>query len=303
MVSILNNYEIKYDTTFKIGGEVSQIALPESVKELVEIIRTDEYEMTLGSCSNVLCSTNKINKKIIITKNVNGYRFEGNRIKIEAGVKGPQIARECEKRSLTGFEFLIGFPGSIGGIIAMNASAHCQTISDSILNVKLYDKETKKIVEKTKEEMKFSYRSSIIKEGKYIVLEAEFELKEGEEEKIKEIIKRNIEFRKKHQPSMIYGNAGSIFKNPANDSAGRLLDLCEMKGEKEGGAMVYPKHANFIINYNKATSLDVLKLMYRMYSKVKEKYKIELEPEIIYIGNKGTEEEAIWESMIKRDIV
>ena len=90
---------------------------------------------------------------------------------------------------------------------------------------------------------------------------------------------------------------GSIFKNPANDSAGRLLDLCNMKGQVEGGAMVFEKHANFIINKDNATSTDILKLMYRMHSKVKEKYTISLIPEIIYIGNKGTEEYKLWELM------
>ena len=110
-------------------------------------------------------------------------------------------------------------------------------------------------------------------------------------------MKRNIEFRKTRQPSLTYPNAGSIFKNPLNDSAGRLLDLCEMKGQTEGGAMVFDKHANFIINKDNASSKDVLKLMYRMYSKVKEKYTISLKPEIIYIGNKGTEEYKLWELM------
>ena len=110
-------------------------------------------------------------------------------------------------------------------------------------------------------------------------------------------MQRNIEFRKTRQPSMAYPNAGSVFKNPENDSAGRLLELCNMKGEAEGGAQVFQNHANFIINNNNATSIDILTLMYKMYSKVREKYTIELIPEIIYIGNEGTEEYKLWKIM------
>ena len=109
-----------------------------------------------------------------------------------------------------------------------------------------------------------------------------------------------LKFRKERQPSLSFGNAGSIFKNPENDSAGRLLDLCGMKSERIGGARVYEKHANFIINENNATSSDVIRLMYKMYSAVKEKYAIELVPEIEYVGNKETEEYKLWQIMKKQ---
>ncbi len=297
MVKILENYEIKNETTFKIGGIVKKTAFPQSYNELLELLKSEEYDLILGNCSNVLFSSNKIDKNIIITKAFDKYLIDNNRIKISVGTKGSIIANECLKRNLSGFEFLSGFPGSFGGMIYMNASAHNQSISDTFVSAKVYDLENKevKIIEKC--EMGFSYRHSNLQNGKFVLLEAEFELNESSFEKIQETMRRNLEFRKSKQPLLKYGNAGSIFKNPLGDSAGRLLDLCSMKGQKEGGAMVFENHANFIINFDNASSFDVIKLMFKMFSKVKEKYTIELKPEIKYIGNKGTKEYELWKIM------
>ena len=297
MTIVYNNYNIKKHSTFKIGGNVKKVAFPETIEELINLLSTEEYDYVLGNCSNILFSSEYIDKSIILTEKLNKYFINGCRINVSCGTKGPIISSECRKRVLSGFEFLIGFPGSFGGMICMNASAHNQSISDSFIRANLYDIKNKKIITLNKEEMNFRYRESVVTNNNYIILNAEFELKKGNEDDINEIMKRNIEFRKTRQPSLTYPNAGSIFKNPANDSAGRLLDLCEMKGEKEGGAMVFDKHANFIINKDNATSTDVLKLMYRMQSKVKEKYTIKLVPDIKYIGNKGTEENKIWETI------
>ncbi len=301
-MQIIENYSIKNDSTFRIGGTVEKVFLPDSIDELIEILKTNEYELVLGNCSNILFSSERINKKIILTKNISNYSIEGTKVFVSAGTRGPIVAKECQKRSLTGFEFLVGFPGSFGGMIFMNASAHNQAIADTFVSARLFNIKTKNIETFTKEQMKFEYRKTAISTGNYIVLDAIFNLKEGSREQIDEIITRNIEFRKNRQPSLKYGNAGSTFKNPENDSAGRLLDLCEMKGEREGGAMVFENHANFIVNTNSATSMDVLTLMYKMYSKVREKYRIELEPEIKYIGDRGAQEYRLWELITQKDI-
>ena len=297
MVNIIENYEIKNDSTFRIGGVVKKVALPQNVDEFVELLNTEEYELILGGCSNVLFSSNKINKNIILTKNIKEFEITDKKVKVSCGTRGPLVSKACKDKKLTGFEFLIGFPGTFGGMICMNASAHNQAISDNFVSCRVYSLETKKVLTLSKEDMNFSYRKSKISKGKYFVLDAEFELKEGNEEQINDIMSRNIEFRKTRQPSLTYGNAGSVFKNPENDSAGRLLDLCNMKGECVGGAKVFDNHANFIINFDNATSLDVLTLMYKMYSKVRENYRIELKPEIKYIGDMGTEEYKLWEIM------
>ena len=301
-MQIIENYEVKNDSTFRIGGTIKRVALPDTIAELVELLKSDEYELVLGNCSNVLFSSDYIDKKIILTKNISEYKFEGRKIYVSAGTRGPIVAKECQKRELTGFEFLVGFPGSFGGMIYMNASAHNQAIADTFISARAYNIKTKEIETFNKEKMKFEYRKSAISNGKYIILDAIFELNIGNKEQIDEIIRRNIEFRKNRQPSLKQGNAGSTFKNPENDSAGRLLDLCEMKGVKEGGAMVFENHANFVVNNNNATSLDVLTLMYKMYSKVREKYRIILEPEIKYIGDRGTQEYKLWELLTEENI-
>ena len=299
MAQIFENYEVKKNSTFKIGGKVKKAAFPETIEELTKLIDTKEYDYILGNCSNILFSSSDIDKKIIFTEKLNNFKINGFIVNVSCGTKGPIVASECAKNNLSGFEFLIGFPGSFGGMIYMNASAHNQAISDNFLFANVYDVENKKIIHLNKNEMNFGYRHSIVSEKNYIVLSAEFELKRGSKEQIDEIMQRNIEFRKTRQPSLTYPNAGSVFKNPANDSAGRLLDLCNLKGTQEGGAMVFENHANFIINKDNATSEDVLTLMYKMYSKVKEKYTIKLQPEIIYIGNEGTREYGLWEEMTK----
>jgi UDP-N-acetylmuramate dehydrogenase len=299
MVEVFTNYKIANESTFRIGGIVKQVAFPGSVDELIQLLKSKEYDVVLGNCSNVLFSSEFINQNIIITKNVDKFSFVNDELHVDCGVKGPIISKECQKNSITGFEFLIGFPGSFGGMICMNASAHNQAISDNFISARVFDRQNNEVVTFNKNEMNFEYRKSKLSSGDFIVLDAIFSTHKGNQEDINKLMERNTEFRKSRQPSLKYGNAGSIFKNPENDSAGRFLDLCEMKGQQEGGAIVFDKHANFILNYNNATSSDVLKLMYTMYSKVKENYTIELQPEIKYIGDKQTKEYKIWEMITK----
>ena len=145
MVEIYNDYEIKNESTFRIGGRVKKVALPETVEELIELLKSDEYNIVLGNCSNVLFSSNYIDKSIIITKNVNKFSFNGKNVHVECGVKGPILSKECKNRALSGFEFLIGFPGSFGGMIFMNASAHNQYISDTFISARVFDLNKKEI--------------------------------------------------------------------------------------------------------------------------------------------------------------
>ena len=157
----------------------------------------------------------------------------------------------------------------------------------------LFDKEKKDIVYKEKSEMGFSYRKSILQEGKYILLGAEFQLKKANKEDIQTLLDKNLGFRKDKQPSLAYPNAGSIFKNPENNSAGKLLDEAGVKSYTFENAKIWDKHANFIINKGNANSEEILELMVNMFTSVKEKYKIELEPEVLFIGNKTKKEEEL----------
>ena len=292
-MEVKNDFEIKNLTTFKIGGKVKTLYIPEKVEELTELLRTLDNYIVLGSCSDILFSSNGYSGNVIITTGLKKFEIRGTRVYAECGVKDPLISQKVSEASLSGLEFLIGLPGTIGGAVYMNAGAHGQCIADVFVSACLFDKETKEVVFKQKSEMDFSYRHSILHEGRYVLLSAEFELAKQPVENIKELMERNLTFRKTIQPSLANPNAGSVFKNPENDSAGRLLDKAGVKSFDFPTVKIWDKHANFIINKGNATSEDVLDLMVKMYQAVKNMYTIELTPEVIFIGDKTEKEEEL----------
>ena len=292
-MEVKNDFEIKNLTTFKIGGKVKTLYIPEKVEELTELLRTLDNYIVLGSCSDILFSSNGYSGNVIITTGLKNFEIRGTRVYAECGVKDPLISQKVSEASLSGLEFLIGLPGTIGGAVYMNAGAHGQCIADVFVSACLFDKETKEVVFKQKSEMDFSYRHSILHEGRYVLLSAEFELAKQPVENIKELMERNLTFRKTIQPSLANPNAGSVFKNPENDSAGRLLDKAGVKSFDFPTVKIWDKHANFIINKGNATSEDVLELMVKMYQAVKNMYTIELTPEVIFIGDKTEKEEEL----------
>ena len=291
---VKENFEIKNLTTYKIGGKVKKVFFPETQSEFTEVLREHPDAYILGSCSNILFSSNGYDGEIIVTSELKQFELRGTHVFAAAGVKGPLLSQKTAEAGLSGFEFMIGFPGSIGGDVCMNAGAHGQNISNTLVRVCLFDKETGEVVYKTKEEMEFSYRHSLLISGRYVLLHAEFELKKGTQDEIKSLIERNLVFRKNIQPSLAYPNAGSVFKNPENDSAGRLLDKAGVKSFDLPRAKVWENHANFIVNKGEATSEDILTLMVMMYNAVKKQYTIELKPEIIFLGDKTEKEEELW---------
>ena len=294
------NYEIKKHTTFKIGGVVKKVWFPKSQQELAFLLKNLKNYVLLGNCSNILFSSNGYNGDVILTTEMKNYEINGTKITTDCGVKGPLLSQKACDLSLSGFEFMIGFPGTIGGEIYMNASCHGQCISDNLIQCCLFDKKNKEIIYKNKDEMEFSYRKSILQNNRYVLLGAEFELKKANKSAIQELLDRNLSFRKDVQPSLVHPNAGSVFKNPENDSAGRLLDKAGVKEFDLENVQVWNKHANFIVNKGNATSEDVLDLMVKMHSAVKKAFTIELEPEILFIGNKTKKEEELCKILYKK---
>jgi UDP-N-acetylmuramate dehydrogenase len=292
-VEVKENFPVKNLTSFKIGGAVEKLYIPKNQDEFVYLLTTLNRPIVMGNWSNVLISSNGINGNVISTSKLDKIEIEDNKIIAQCGVKGPAIAKLASKNGLSGFEFMSGFPGSIGGNIYMNASAHNQSISDFLLRVKVFDMSKKEILVIEKKTLRFAYRSSILQRKPFILLSAEFELKEDDTVKIESFMKKIFNFRKSCQPNLSTPNAGSIFKNPEDQSAGKLLDKAGVKKFKVGGAEIWKKHANFIINAGNATSTDVLELMFKMYIAVREKYKIELEPEVRVYGEKTKREEQI----------
>ena len=302
-IEVKENYEIKNLTTFRVGGNVKQIYFPANQQEFVYLLKTIKNPLILGGGSNVIFSSQGYDGVVISTIKMSQIFVRGTKIIVECGVKGPFASQTAYNSSLSGFEFMIGFPGTLGGNIFMNAGAHGQNISDTFTKACLYDLKTKEVVYFEKEQMKFGYRTSILQNGRYILLGAEFDLKKNSQEVIKELMDRNLEFRKNIQPSLATPNAGSVFKNPENDSAGRLLDKAGVKSFEINGVKVWEKHANFIVNTGDGTSEDILELIYKMYKQVKDTYTIELEPEVRFIGKRTKREEEICKQIYKTKIL
>lgn len=275
------NFDIKKLTSFKIGGKIAKMIFPETVDEFVQALEENKDAFVAGNLSNTLISSKGFDGVVISTSKLNYIKIEGTRVIAGAGVKGPKLSQTVAEAGLSGLEFMIGFPGSVGGEVYMNAGANGQCIADVFKSAKIYCPDKGLI---TLTDLEFGYRTSICQKENYTVLEAEFELipRDGVKEKMEE----NLAFRKSHQPSLALPNCGSIFKNPEGNSAGRLLDKCGVKGLEVGGVKVWENHANFIVNHNDGTSEDVINLMREMQKRVKEKFSIDLEPEIRFLGER-----------------
>lgn len=300
-IEVRENYPVKNLTAFKIGGKVDKLYFPATQQEFIYLLNTLDSPLIFGSWSNVLVSSNGIKTAAISTAKLNSIVIKGKRVFADCGVKGPKLSQMAMESELSGFEFMIGFPGSIGGNIYMNASAHAQSISDTIVSACVYDLKNKEVINLDKNDLKFGYRTSILQNKPYVLLSAEFDLKKSSKAQVEGLMNRNLEFRKTHQPSLAIPNCGSTFKNPENDSAGRLLDKAGAKEFTVGGAKVWENHANFIVNASNATSTDVLELMFKMYEEVKTKYTIDLSPEIRYVGEKSQREEELCNIMYKQN--
>lgn len=283
------DFDIKKSTTMKIGGKIARFYTPETIDEFVQIMQKEPKAFIAGNLSNVIVSSFGYDGAVISTKKLNKIQVDGNKIIAGAGVRGTKLSKIALENGLSGMEFMIAFPGSIGGEVYMNAGAHGQEIASILKFAKIYSPQDG-LLELSNKELEFGYRTSICHKKNYSVLEVEFELLSKSKDEIQLKIDENLSFRKSKQPDLTIPNCGSTFKNPTGDSAGRLLDAVGVKGLKVGGMKVWENHANFIVNDGEATSLDALQLMFEMYKRVKEKFNIELKPEIIFLGGNNEKE-------------
>ena len=298
-INFEQNFEIKKLTSFKIGGNIARTYFPESEEEFVQIIKKEPNAIVLGNISNVLVSDFGYDGAVILTSKMNNIFIDGSQVVVDCGVKGQKLAQEVAKLGLGGLEFLIGFPGAIGGEVYMNASANGQAISDNFVKARCYSFE-RGVFELNKQEMEFGYRSSICQKENIKILSATFELEQTEVEKVQARMQACLDFRRSHQPLLSLPNCGSVFRNPQNNSAGKLLDDCGVKGLIQGGVKVWENHANFIVNDRQGSSTDVLELMLKMKNLVKEKFEIDLYPEIIYLGGNNKREEELCKMLYQK---
>lgn len=284
------DYDIKNLTSFKCGGKIKKVIFPESIEEFSELLEKEKDAKVFGNLTNTLVSTDGYDGTVILTTRLVNYEINGTIVNAECGLKGPKLAQAAAAENLSGLEFMVAFPGSIGGEVFMNAGAHGQSVSDTLIYAVCYDREKQAVIKLSKEELEFSYRTSICQKRDLVILSAEFNLKHSDEALINVKMQENLAFRKAKQPSLVLPNCGSVFRNPDGDSAGRLLEASGAKSLSSGGAHVWENHANFIINDRAGSSTDILEIMYNMYSGVKEKFGIELKPEVRYLGSNNKKE-------------
>lgn len=286
---IEEDFDVKKLTSFKVGGKVKKVYFPDSIDDFIKITETESEFSVFGNLSNTLVSSDGYNGVIVITTQMNNFSIDGTRVVADCGLKGPKLSQAVAKEGLSGLEFMVAFPGSIGGECFMNAGAHGQSISDTLVSVKCWSR-SKGLFTLSKDEMEFSYRTSICQREQFVILSAEFKLTPASEEEIQAKMKENLDFRHAKQPSLALPNCGSVFRNPVGDSSGRLLESVGAKSFSSGGVHVWENHANFIINEGDGTSLDILNVMYKMFKSVKDEYNIELKPEVRYLGGNNEKE-------------
>jgi len=279
---IQKNKKLKDLTTFKIGGKAQYYSEPVDKTELKKIVIFAKNKKLkiycIGRGSNILASDKGL-KGIVIglsNRNFKKFSFCGNILSAQAGCSLAVLLQQAKKRNLSGLEYFVGIPGSLGGAIVMNAGIKEKNIGDLVEDVTIMDYNgTIKILQK--QDLDFGYRCSGL--SKVIVLSVRLKLKKSTSSKISSVINKLLNERRRSQ-EWSSPSAGCVFKNPLGDSAGRLIDLCGLKGRRVGEAEVSFKHANFIINKGNARSSDVIKLIGIIKREVRDKFKTELEPEI-----------------------
>ena len=278
---IKENVSLKTLTTLKVGGISKYVFYPKdvtSLKKALTLFKKNNINYKIfGNGSNIIPSDKIYDGVIIKLSSLNNLKIEDEVIEVEAGYSLMKLAKEVIKLGLSGLEWACGIPGTIGGAVYMNAGAYKQDMSFVLEKITALD-ENMNIVTLNKDELDFSYRHSRLMEENLICLSATLKLENKDISLIEEVVNKRKEKRMETQP-LEYPSAGSVFRNPFNDFAGRLVEECNLKGKQIGGAMISLKHANFIINKDNATGKDVLDLINLAKKEVKEKFNIELKQE------------------------
>ncbi len=273
------NISLKKYNTYRIDILAKYMVFPKNAKELIELInfaRTNNIKyMILGNGSNVIFNTTYYDGIIIKLDNFNNMTIKGNKVYAEAGCSLIKLAISTINAGLSGLEFACGIPGTVGASISMNAGAYNLDISNSLESISVLTPQNK-IITLNKKNLEFSYRDSFLKRNPdYVVLSANFLLKEGNREEMLLQMEERKKRIKDTQP-LEYTSAGSVFRNPPSMYAGELIEKCNLKGYCIGDATVSTKHANFIVNKGNATGKDIVSLINKIKEEVKNKYKIEL---------------------------
>lgn len=286
--TVKKDEELARHTTMKIGGPADLFIEPTSIEGLKKTMQlVQKYRVnwrTIGRGSNLLVSDQGIEGVVIkLGNNLKDMKLDGTQLTVGAGYSIVALAVLISKKGLSGLEFASGIPGSVGGAVYMNAGAHGSDISKILTDAHILF-EDGSLQWLTNDEMEFSYRTSVLQRKRPgIVVEARFQLTEGDKEQIVAVMQKNKDYRKVTQP---YDSpcAGSIFRNPLPHFAGKLIEEAGLKGFQIGGAQISEMHGNFIVNAGNAKAFDVLQLIEYVKKTIMEKYNIQMETEVEIIG-------------------
>jgi UDP-N-acetylmuramate dehydrogenase len=274
-------------TTWKIGGPADILIEPTDKNALarsMKLVYKHKVPWTvLGRGSNMLVRDGGIRGVVFkLADGFNHLNFNGEEIEVGAGYSFIRLAVMAGKEGLTGLEFASGIPGTVGGAVYMNAGAHGSDVSRILKHAEVL-LENGELVTFTPDDLAFRYRHSILQEIKGIVTGAVFQLSHGDR---KEIARHMAEYkdRRRHTQPLSMPCAGSVFRNPPGDHAGRLIESAGLKGFRVGGAQISERHANFIVNCGNATAQDVLDLMEQAMEIVEQRFQVKLVPEVLVVG-------------------
>lgn len=275
-------------TTFRVGGEAECILVVQNEDELARLIpylnQIEQEYFILGNGSNLLVGDKGYRGMVVkFGEEMEQIQVEGTRMTVKAGALLSKAAMTAKQHSLTGLEFAAGIPGSIGGGIVMNAGAYEGEMKQVVESVRVMDRDGQ-ILTLDNDTMEFGYRTSIIKNRPFIVVEVVLRLAEGDQEKIAAKMEELAVLRRSKQP-LEYASAGSTFKRPEGYYAGKLIMDAGMRGYRIGGAQVSDKHCGFIVNTGKATAADIKEVIEEVQERVKERFHVMLEPEIVFLGD------------------
>ncbi len=279
-------------TSWRAGGSAERAYMPvdlEDMRLFLASLPCHEPVYVVGLGSNLLVRDGGLRGTVIFTHGaLKEIRSEGNAIYAEAGVPNPKLARFAAMHELVGAEFMAGIPGTVGGALTMNAGCYGGEAWGIVESVTTLDR-TGQLHQRTPANYEIGYRSVKLRDGgEEWFAAARFKLPPGDGVKSRATIKQLLERRIAAQPLNI-PNAGSVFRNPPNDHAARLIEACGLKGRALGGAMISEKHANFIVNTGHARAADIETLIETAHSAVLEKFGIDLEREVRIIGEAKAE--------------
>lgn len=285
-LNIKTNELLKNYTMTKLGGNADVFVMPSNTEEAVAIVRYAKENniplLMLGNGSNMVVRDGGFRGIVLHFSKLNSIEINGTTVTASAGALIIDVSKQAASRSLTGFEFACGIPGSIGGAMAMNAGAYGGEVKDIIVDCTVITQDGE-VLTLSKDELELGYRKSIIASEGYFVVSATFELEVGNQAEIDAKI-ADLTFQRESKQPLEYPSAGSVFKRPPGYFAGKLIQDSELQGKGVGGAEVSTKHAGFIVNKNNATAQDYINTILMVQKAVKEKFDVNLEMEVKIVG-------------------